>query len=1165
MRKPHIYKPDGELTDQFIFKTTLPERFFTGVLPPNTVDVQISIRGGAFVSNPDLIVFEDRNWSVPNPSVYPNGLELVAGENHIQLRTIDTRGNTSDILDIKVTLVQDNAIYTLSKPPTNISLSRESDQVTITCEGVIDPYVIGYNFYASTEQGGGGVGYSRINFNTVRSGTTAEDFDTLQDITFLEEVATLDSGVPYSDPQYISVITEQKDILGNVFQKKEKGVKEIPEGTESLKISYSVSSVRTVTMYSFAHNRFNDESSTVPTVFNSEFLSIGREEPLFYVVTALFFDEINSVEFESVFSPEVVGTPLSMSLVGNNLPQVSRNQIREDFISSIYRSNPQLRVDPTSVISDTVIEPLSSELERMRFLLDFFNKSTSLAGLLQIDDPQNTGLSIPVRQSNYKTALQAAFRMADAPNTQIFIDNIIEARVQNFGVYRRSSTRASGEVTFYVNQIPTSTIQIPLGTRASGGGGSYTTLQTGSISLANIASYYNPAQKRWEISLPVQAEGGGSTGNVAQGVVRVTELSGVQVINNAAFFGGSDRETNRQLIMRSMNAISGNDVGTERGFLQLAADIAGVENIKVVASGHDLMQRDKDSSGVHRGGKVDIWVRTSNPAQVTDAFAFSYALAKDINFEVVGSPKNLIFQAIDPMLSEDSPLLKLLSETDRFSFRNGSTGQEFDITGAVVLQYNMIQLSADVDQPEVSYGDVIFGDYRRQEGNTHLLTRQPVESVVEVEGTVSGVLPSTAYELINPSVPLETGFSVKENSTLRIKGFTADGVRVPSGESLLVSDESHVVLANYPEYLNNLGVDPLTVVVTDLDKTITYRSPTHPSGVSDYTIQENEGGLPVSLYLTENTEIRSGQEILVSYAYDENFTVTYRVSSSVSTTQNIIDQNKPLTADVLVKKSLAIPIDIEATVVTSVGVDSGSVDQTIRTSLANFFASLSLGEPVRQSDIIEILDSTRGVSYVIVPITRMTRQENAMVLREKLVVGQFTDYTLLSAISGVSDVFLLENVLDFSAQRNGGLEADFRGVFQDQVLLETLFQPNNYYIGQGAGRAYIIGDGGLSIQGFSDDATLSNEGTSPNDYESVRKQRTANRVMMSLPKGSVPTDYSYTVTYYVGYDKGVKNIDPIDAEYLVLGDVSVIYEEDAAQVRTLQSSSTYRGSSGGSY
>ena len=1173
MLKPNVYKPDGTLTDNFVFRTTIAEKFFSGVLPENTIDVQVSIRGGAFVSNPDLIVFEDRGWSMPNPEVYPNGLELVAGENTIQVRCISTRGNTSDVLNIRAHLIQDNAILALSKPPTNISITREHEYVTVRCEGITDPNIVGYNFYASTEAGGGGVGYNRINLNTIRSGTTTEDFTELQNLSFLEGVATNSAGDHLADPQFISISTQQKDILGNVLQTKTKTSQEIPEGIKNLRIEYTVSASRSITTFSFKHSRLAGNNSSPATVFNSEFSSLLSTDPLYYTVTAVFFDEENSVEYESVYSAEVMGSPIAISLVGTNLPQVSRNQIRENYISSIYRSNPSLRVEPTSVLSDVVIDPFSSEMERMRFIMDFLNRSMSMSGLLSVDDPNNTGTSVLVQDSRYKQALSIAFSLTDNASTQTFIDSIIEARVGNYGVSRRLSTISSGEVTFFTTRKPTLSYQIPLGTIVSGGGASFRTIEEAVISVSNLASYYNPAQRRWEITVPVQAVSGGSVGNVVAGQIRSSGVPNLSVINNSSFFGGSDLETNYDLIMRTMNAISGSDVGTERGFLQAAADVVGVQNVKVVASGHELMQRDKDSSGTHRGGKVDIWVRADNPATVTDNFAFSYSLAEGIVFEVVGSPTNLLFRAIDPELSEDSPILELLDIPERFSFRNGSTGEKFDITGFSVVQYDTVQLSSSVDQPDFSYGDVIFGDYRRQRGNDYLLTRQPVESITEVKGTVSGVLPSSSYELINPSVPLEDGFSVKEGSYLKIKGFNSEGVRVPSGQAIIVSDETHVVLTDYPEYLNNLGIDPLTVTVTNTAKTITYRSPNHSSGVSDYTVQDNGQGLPFSIMITTGSEIRSGQEVLVSYSYDENFVVTYRVSSSISAAQSVLEQNKPLTADLLVKKALSVPVDIEATVVLDVGVDSGLVDSNIRTNLSNFFSNLTMGQPVRQSDLVEIIDSTGGVSYVLVPLTRLVRQENSLVLREKIVLGQSTDLVYLSTISSQSDVYLFQEPLSFSVEKDGGVDVDFRGVFQNEVLLDTLYSDNNFYMGTGEGRAYIIGDKGLSIEGYSDDATLAFEGYNASQYSEIRQQRTGNRVMVSMPKGVSPLTFSYTVTYYVGYDAGVKNIDPIDAEYLVVGNISLVYDEDQAQVRTLQTGSSFRGtvaassssSSGGGY
>lgn len=1159
MLKPNVYKPDGNLSENFIFRTTIAEKFFSGVLPENTIDVQVSIRGGAFVSNPDLIVFEDRAWSMPNPEVYPNGLELVSGKNLIQIRCISTRGNTSDPLIIEAHLIQDNAILALSKPPTNISITRQQEYVTVHCEGVVDPYVIGYNFHASTEAGGGGVGYNRINLNLVRTGTDTEDFIELQNLSFLEGVATNNAGDHLSDPQFISIKTEQTDLLGKVFQTKTKDSQEIPEGTDSLRINYSVSAARRITSYSFKHSRLAGNNSSPATVFNSEFSSLLSTDPLFYVATAVFFDQENNVEYESVYSAEVVGSPIAVSLVGTNLPQVSRNQIRENYISSIYRSNPSLRVDPTSILSDTVIDPFSSEMERMRFIMDFLNRSMSLSGLLSVDDPSNEGISVLVQDSRYKQALSVAFSLTDNASTQAFIDSLIEARVGNFGISRRLSTISSGEVTFYTSKKPTLSFQIPLGTIVSGGGASFRTIEGSAISLVNLASYYNPALRRWEITVPVQAVSGGSAGNVSVGQIRTSGIPSLSVVNNSSFFGGGDLESNYDLIMRTMNAVSGADVGTERGFLQAAANVVGVQNVKVVASGHELMQRDKDTTGTHRGGKVDIWVRVDNPATVTDNFAFSYSLAEGVVFEVVGSPTDLIFRAIDPELSEDSPILELLDVAGRFSFRNGSTGDKFDITGFTVVQYDTIQLSSSVDQPDFSYGDVIFGDYRRQKGNVHTLTRQPVESITEVRGTISGILPATSYELINPSVPLENGFSVQEGSYLKIKGLDSNGVRVPSGQSIPVADESHVVLTDYPEYLNNLGVDSLTVVVTNQDKSITYRSPSHSSGVSDYTVQENEKGIPVSITITTGSEIRSGQTVLVSYSYDENFVVTYRVSSSISATQSVLNQNKPLTSDILVKKALSVPIDIEATVVLDVGVDSGVVDSNIRTNIANFFANLKMGQPVRQSDLVEIIDSTSGVSYVLVPLTRLVRQENSLVLREKIVLGQSTDMVYLPNLSAQFDVYLFQEPLSFSVEKDGGLDVDFRGVFQDEILLETLFTDNNSYLAAGAGRAYIIGEKGLSISGYSDDGTLAAEGYEVTQYAEIRKQRTGNRIMASFEKGVSPLSSSYTATYYVGYDAGVKNVDPIDAEYLVLGDITLVYDEDQAQVRTLQTGSSFGG------
>ena len=98
--------------------------------------------------------------------------------------------------------------------------------------------------------------------------------------------------------------------------------------------------------------------------------------------------------------------------------------------------------------------------------------------------------------------------------------------------------------------------------------------------------------------------------------------------------------------------------------------------------------------------------------------------------------------------------------------------------------------------------------------------------------------------------------------------------------------------------------------------------------------------------------------------------------------QQEIDLKKHVTADVLCKKAISVPLDIEATVVFVRGRNSTSVDSALRTNIGNFFSKLRLGDPVRQSDIVRVIENTEGVSYVVVPFVKMVRQQGSQVVRE---------------------------------------------------------------------------------------------------------------------------------------------------------------------------------------
>jgi uncharacterized phage protein gp47/JayE len=1150
---PKIYGPDGVLRETLAFSTTMEQRFFNGTISADTVDMEVSINGSGYASDPDLIVFEGTSWTMPNPEVYPEGLSFQAGVNEILVRAISFSGSTSAPASATVTLVQDSDIGIVAEPPTNISVEQLDKSVDIRVEGLTAAGFRGFNFYASQYPGGGATGYRQINLQAVAEGATEQETAEIVSQEVDSEVVLNPDGTPAADPLYFRIRGQQENTDGSVLQEDFNEVYEVPETARALRTSYILSSVRQLQVYSFDHNRLNTPASTPPTISIGEFAALPEEEPLYYVVTAVFYDSASSMEFESSFSPEVVGHPLRVTASIGTYPVVSRQQIVRDFVAAVFRSNPQIKVEEGSTLRDVVIDPFSSEAERVRFIVDFLHRCQSPTQLLVIDDPQGTGESAPVPTSAYKMALKQAFRLGSDAETQALINAAFESYASQFGVFRRPGRASRGEVTFYATSRPTRSISLPIGTVVQGGSIQFRTIQAVTLSLSTLSSYYDPISGRYLITVPVKATTVGASGNVGVGQVRriVSSIPELSVINSAAMFGGQNEETNLQLSERARNRLASVDSGTKRGYLQTAADVPGVVKANVVGAGDPLMQRDLDSAGVHRGGKVDVWVQGQNLATVTDTYAFSFQIAQDIQFEIIGSPANLIFRAVDPLLSEDNPIVEMLDYPDAgYTFRNASTGLTFDLTNVAILSYDTIQLSTAVVQPSVDLTDVVLGSYRRRVGNTFPLPRQPVSSVVSVVGVSSGSIPDTNFFLTHPDSPLGYGRSTLAHDYLSITSYTdSNGSIVPSGDLTPVIGEQHVLIGNYPEYVDNLGAVFLTVKVLNADRSVQYRGPDDPSGISDYTIILGSQTTPLAIQRVEGGAIANGATVQVDYSHDENFTVTYQTNLIVSVTQDAIEANRHATADVVVKDAIPVPLDLEATVVLNQGADKGQADQAVRTNLTNFIQNLRLGDPIRQSDVIDIIERTSGVSYVVVPLSKLVRGEGSQVVRETLTTDLASEVTQIPSLSTESVlVWLIEQALTAATTNGGGPDTDFRSVDQDDVAMDLL--PGTAQLlalGLATGRAFIIGSGGAVIQGLSDDATLLLRGyTTSASRQTERLRLTANHVLVSVLPSDSPVNHDYTVTYIVGADSGAKDIDPGAAEYMTVGAMTFTYDEDSA-------------------
>ena len=154
-------------------------------------------------------------------------------------------------------------------------------------------------------------------------------------------------------------------------------------------------------------------------------------------------------------------------------------------------------------------------------------------------------------------------------------------------------------------------------------------------------------------------------------------------------------------------------------------------------------------------------------------------------------------------------------------------------------------------------------------------------------------------------------------------------------------------------------------------------------------------------------------------------------------------------------------------------------------------------------------------------------------------------------------MYLLNYQISSGTVQGGGELGDFRGVFQDELPLVCLAAPPNESgvpLKNAAGQAFIIGNEGLTIPGYSDDATLTAlyPFASPVQIADKRREITAGRVLLTL-HDTTPADASYTVSYTVYGDTGVKNVDPGPVGYLVLGDLNFTYDEDTDYAALLAS------------
>lgn len=1047
------------------------------------------------LSDGDMSINED-TLTFPNPEVYVEGVFLIEGLNAFVLKC--TNGTSSFTF-------RWNIVYTTSSllespaPPQGLFVNRLTDSIEVVFVHE-DPTVSYYGIFASTTSGGGVSGYTKISYRPVDPLSYGYFEETLTSIAnnITDETDALSSsqasiyfiqGEETENPQTLQIYN---DIL--------------PDNLNRLRLTASIDAVSLTQYVKFRHYRNGTSKTNPPTVQVGNFATLSNDQPLYYVVKA--YRVVNDVEIESSYSAEVSGLPIFINTALNSIPQVSRNKLVENTIATVYRAQPDLSVQPGSVIRDAFIDPVVSEMERIRFILDFTYRASSFPTLIQVDDPRGLGISASVSSSPYKQALKNALFLVTDNEVQTLIDSSFDRLAANFGVTRSTGSFASGEVVFYTKKIPTYTLIIPTGTTLFSGSNGFITTQYAEIPLGEIASYYDPTNTRYAITVPVRAVSAGSSGNVTTNQITRGAPVGLLVTNESPTFGGKDSESNQSLAARAFSAIASIDKGTRAGYERISRSLPGVEASFVVDAGSPYMIRD---NGL--GGKVDIWVRGTSIATITDNVAPTYSIHRGSLFLQLDGSSSYRFK-VDSVLS----LVSLLDYPDLGLGLRTSSGEVFNLTGVTYPGDNIIQLDPLAEsQPTYDADTLIFGDWRSDLNREIVLTRQPVKAISSV--SVGGVA-TTAYSFYSDSDPLTVGGSSQSNDRVYITDSTLGGFAS-------IADESHTLIGLYNDLLGKLGVDPFSIVVTSGPSTnigLTYNGPFTAS--PDYTVEEI--GSKVYIKRTSDSQIADGGVVYVAYNYVKNISITYTSNLVVNNAQLAIDETKHLIADVLVKETIEVPVNVSAVVILKKGVSAVNVDTLVRTSISNLINGLGLGASLRMSDIISVIDSQQGVSYVKVPLVEMSVASNALILRESIpseVVN--VEYKQIPELSNsILTVWMLTTPLQFTSLDKGGSGGK---VFKDKVEMTMLSNSNNP-LDYKVGSTYILDKDGLTV------STLSGPYTYPNSNY---------RVLVALKKGDDPSEHAFEVNYRVATSSGlVKDIVISDLSYFVVGTLSFTYEED---------------------
>lgn len=606
------------------------------------------------------------------------------------------------------------------------------------------------------------------------------------------------------------------------------------------------------------------------------------------------------------------------------MQQKTFNQIVQNMINNIHDTLPDVDSKTGTWLRDVIIDPVSDEFGALYAQMKLMEMQQSVLTAVGADLDKLAG---------------------------------------NYFLTRRSATRSYGKIRFYIDNRDSSIlpdeILIPKGTIIS----TIPTITRQSIQVQTTDSFYG--NKNRIATLPIDASYPyyvyielaaesitfGSENNIGTGEFS-RQTNNINpyisfVRNPFAFTNGTDYEDDASLALRINLAISGANIGTKNGYLSYILKQDGVTDAKIVGAGDIMMRRDGgymeyDQYIAGSGGMVDIYIRGEQKTEEVYNYLIDDYYINSNNPNQFGDiilPIQPVSNIVDiALVDPDNPLniQHLINAADYES--ETQTNFENDLSIRKINKYYQ----------DILWDFSITNDFQQEIYDYGYLTSTeviPSKTIVDQELNNWLLLMSNInYNLdwgdayMTPNEDEKSTFFVPcyytDNSIYLLKGTgELEGLRcIKKNDRLYI----RVYLNPQPDY---------ELIKDDFLQ----------KGSSIYAQDR--------IHWLNQAGLRSGDPTILRSNY--NLKITYNANELITILQNGIEQQRVLTADVLIKQAEQLLIEIILNVICFATEDPSTIKTSVVNNITSYVETLKkLGGEFDVSDIIAVAKQVQGVDAV---------------------------------------------------------------------------------------------------------------------------------------------------------------------------------------------------------